>query len=128
MVQHLSPSTLSISARTSHRDLHRQFSYHRAILVSELQRHILNGGRISITTDSWSARNYHDFSAVTVHWINDKWQQKSNLLDVIHLKELIHSGEYPASQLLSVTDEAAIIRAIFTSRQHICKYSHVCGI
>jgi hypothetical protein len=114
MVQHLSPSTLSISARTLHRDLHRQFSYHRAILVSELQRHILNGGRISITTDSWSARNYHDFSAVTVHWINDKWQQKSNLLDVIHLKEPIHSGEYLASQLLSVTDEAAITRAIFT--------------
>ncbi|KFY91815.1 hypothetical protein V500_04456, partial [Pseudogymnoascus sp. VKM F-4518 (FW-2643)] len=73
------------------------------------------GGRISITTDAWSARNYIDYAAITAHWINDKWQQKSKVLDVIHLQEPIHSGEYLAQQLALVTDDMGITGAVFTS-------------
>jgi hypothetical protein len=36
LVQFLSPSTLSISSRTLHRELQRQFSYHRGLLQLEL--------------------------------------------------------------------------------------------
>lgn len=114
IIQFLSPITLSVSARTLHRDLQRRFSLCRAQLQAELHSHIANGGRICLTTDSWSARNYTEYSAVTAHWINSKWQQKSNLLDVIHLKEPIHSGEYLASQLYAVTDDMGITDAIFT--------------
>jgi hypothetical protein len=114
IIQFLSPSVLSLSARTLHRDLQRQFSHHRAALQIELHSHISNGGRISITTDAWSARNYTQHAAVTAHWINEKWQQKSRLLDIIHLKEPIHSGEYLAQELAIVTDSMDITGAIFT--------------
>ena len=36
------------------------------------------------------------------------------MLDVIHLQEPIHSGEYLAEQLAAVTDSMAITGAIFT--------------
>jgi hypothetical protein len=114
LVQFLNPTTLSVSSRTLHRELQRQFVRHRGILQIELHSHIKNGGRISITTDAWSARNYTDYAAVTGHWINDKWQQRSALLDVVHLQEPIHSGEYLAQELAAVTDSMNITGAIFT--------------
>ena len=114
LVQFLSPSTLSISSRTLHRELQRQFSYHRGLLQLELQSHITHGGRISITTDAWTARNYTEYAAVTGHWINEKWQHRCVLLDVIHLQEPIHSGEYLAQELAAVTDSFEITGAIFT--------------
>lgn len=114
LVQFLSPATTSISARTLHRELQRQFSYHRGQLRLELNSHIKRGGRISITTDAWSARNYTDYAAITAHWINDKWQQQSRVLDVIHLQEPIHGGEYLAQQLAMVTDDMGITGAVFT--------------
>jgi hypothetical protein len=114
LIHFLSPTTLSISTTTVSRELLRQFSYYRGQLITELDSHIKNGGRISITTDAWSARNYTQFAAVTGHWINDKWQQRSVLLDVIHLKEPIHSGEYLAEELQTVTDGLGITRAVFT--------------
>ena len=64
--------------------------------------------------DAQSARNYTDYAAITAHWINNKWQQNSRLLDVIHLKEPIHSGEYLANQLIDTTNDFNITRAVFT--------------
>ncbi|KFY97750.1 hypothetical protein V500_01934 [Pseudogymnoascus sp. VKM F-4518 (FW-2643)] len=81
---------------------------------TELQSHITNGGRISITTDAWTARNYTEYAAVTGHWINEKWQHRCVLLDVIHLQEPIHSSEYLAQELAAVTDSLEITGAIFT--------------
>ena len=114
LVQFLSPTTLVVSSRTLHRELQRQFIRHRGILQLELHSHIINGGRISITTDAWSARNYTEYAAITGHWINDKWQQRSALLDVVHLQEPIHSGEYLAQELATVTDSMSITSAVFT--------------
>ena len=74
----------------------------------------MSGGRISITTDTWTARNYTEYAAVTGHWINEKWQHRCVLLDVIHLQEPIHSGEYLARELAAVTDSFEITGAIFT--------------
>jgi len=67
LVQFLNPTTLSVSSRTLHRELQRQFIHHRGRLQIELHAHIINGGRISITTDAWSARNYTEYAAVTGH-------------------------------------------------------------
>jgi hypothetical protein len=96
------------------RDLQRLFCNHKAKLETELQQHIANGGRLSLTTDSWSARNYSEYAAVTAHWISDNWQMRSTVLDVVHLKEPIHSGEYLAEQLVAVTDDYHITSAVFT--------------
>jgi hypothetical protein len=82
------------------------------------------GGRISITTDAWSARNYKEFIAVTGHWISKDWQQRSQLLDIVHLKEPTHSGEYLAEQLLSVTNNFNITEYIFTVTQDNASPNH----
>ena len=39
---------------------------------------------------------------------------RTTILDVIHLQEPIHSGEYLAEQMMSVTDDYNITPAIFT--------------
>ena len=114
LVHFLSPTTLSISTTTVSRELLRQFSYHRGQLIVEFNSHTKGRGRVSITADAWSARNYTQFAAVTGHWINDKWQQRSALLDVIHLKEPIHSGEYLAEELQAVTNGMGITGVVFT--------------
>jgi hypothetical protein len=114
MIQALAPMPYSISASTLSRELHKSFSIEKHKLATELQHHIFNGGRISLTTDTWSARNYTEHSAITAHWINDNWQQNSRLLDVKHLKEPIHSGEYLSEQLLAATEDYGITNAIFT--------------
>jgi hypothetical protein len=59
--------TLSISAASLVRDLHKTFAINRRKLELELQRHTASGGRLSLTTDAWSARNYSEHAAVTVH-------------------------------------------------------------
>ncbi|KFZ23115.1 hypothetical protein V502_02399 [Pseudogymnoascus sp. VKM F-4520 (FW-2644)] len=100
------------STRTLQRELQRQFSYHRGQLQIELHSHIKRGGRISITTDAWSARNYTDYAAITAHWINNKWQQKTRVLDIVHLKEPIHSGEYLAQQLAIVTNDIDALKTL----------------
>ena len=64
--------------------------------------------------DAWPARNYQDYAAVTAHWINANWQHNSKVLDVAHLSEPIHTGEYLAEKLLEVTDSYGVTKAIFT--------------
>jgi hypothetical protein len=76
--------------------------------------HTATGGRISLTTDTWSSRNYKEFAAITGHWINKDWVQRSTLLDIVELQEPIHSGEYLAEQLLQVTNNFDITQAVFT--------------
>jgi hypothetical protein len=101
MVRFLNSTTILISKTTLGQDLHKTFAIGRHDLEIELQRHVQAGGRLSLTTDAWSARNYSEYSAVTVHWINNKWQQNSRLLDV-------------ADQLFTVTESYSITSAVFT--------------
>ena len=96
MIYHLNPTVLTLGRTTIRRDLYQLFCYHKAKLQKELEQHVINGGRLSLTTDSWSARNYSDYAAVTVHWIDDKWKIRTTILDVVHLQEPIHSSEYLA--------------------------------
>jgi hypothetical protein len=77
---------LTISTSTLNWDLDQTFIVAQNALKAELQEHIKGGGRISITTDGWSAWNYKDFIAVTGHWINKDWKQRSQLLDIVPLE------------------------------------------
>ena len=72
LISHLNPTTLVIGQTTIARDLQRIFCIHKARLQLELQQHTAQGGRISLTTDTWSARNYSEYAAVTAYWISDK--------------------------------------------------------
>jgi hypothetical protein len=55
-----------------------------------------------------------EFIAVIGHWINKDWKQRTQLLDVVHLKDPVYSKEYLAEQLLSVTNDFNITKYIFT--------------
>ena len=114
LIQHCNSSILSISKQTLIRDLEKTFLSAQNALKVELQEHVKVGGRISITTDAWTATNFKEFIAVTGHWINKDWKQRSQLLDVVYLKDPLHSSEYIAEQLLSVTDDFNITEYIFT--------------
>lgn len=83
-------------------------------LQIELQAHVAKGGRLSLTTDAWSAMNGAEHTAITVHWINNEWVHRHCVLDIVHLKEPIHSGEYLAEQLQAVTDDFGITHGVFT--------------
>jgi hypothetical protein len=95
------------------RDLSQTFQNERESLKAKLSKHVENGGRISLTIDTWSARNYHNFAAVTGHWIDDDWQHYSTTLDAMELTEPIHSGEYLAEKLVEIIDSLDITGAIF---------------
>jgi hypothetical protein len=105
---------MTISRTSIARDLYRLFCNHKAKLQAELQEHVINGGRLALTTDTWSAQNYSDYAAITVHWINVNWQMKNIIFDVVHLEEPIHSGDYLAEQLINVTNDYRITPGIFT--------------
>jgi hypothetical protein len=104
----------NVSRRTLTRDLSQTFEFEHEQLKAKLLSHVQTGGRISITTDTWSARNYHEFTAITGHWIDESWQHHSTVLDLMKLLEPIHSGEYLAEKLVEITDSLGITGAIFT--------------
>ena len=79
-----------------------------------MQHHIQDGSRLSITTDTWSARNYHEFTTITAHWIDKNWIHNSTILDLIELKEPIHSSEYLALMVVKITDSFGITHLVFT--------------
>jgi hypothetical protein len=104
-----------ISRRTLGRDLIMAFNKAHDDLKIKLQHHLEDGGRISITTDTWSSRNYREFTTVTGHWIDKNWIHQSTTLDVMELKEPIHSREYLCEMLVKITDSLGITHAIFTT-------------
>jgi hypothetical protein len=85
LIQHCNISILTISTSTLNRDLDKTFLVAQNALKSEIQEHVKGGGRISITIDAWSATNFKEFIAVTGHWINKDWKQKSQLLDIVYV-------------------------------------------
>jgi len=104
----------TFSSKTLERDIKDEYLRSQALLCERLQTHTANRGRISLTTDCWSARNYKEFSGVTAHWIDKEFNICAEVLDVLYLKEPIHSGDYLARALLGITDEYGISDAIHT--------------
>lgn len=83
LIEHCNASVLLISKSKLIRDLDKTFLSAQSILKIELQEHIKFGGRISVTTDAWTASNNKEFIAVTAHWKNADWKQRSQLLEVV---------------------------------------------
>jgi hypothetical protein len=52
LIQHCNPTILTISTSTLNRDLDQTFIVAQNTLKAELQEHIKDSGRISITTDA----------------------------------------------------------------------------
>jgi hypothetical protein len=114
LIEALNPTVMPISRRTLMRDITALFTSGRELLISKLARHIEGGGRLSLTTDTWSSRNYKSFTGVTGHWIDSDWVQHRQLLDIIELIDPVHSREYLAEKLSKITDSLKITKAVFT--------------
>jgi hypothetical protein len=114
LIEALNPAVLPISRRTLMRDLTLLFSSGRELLISKLVKHVKSGRRLSLTTDTWTSRNYKSFTAVTGHWINNDWVQNSQLLDIIELTDPVHFREYLAEKLSEITNSLKITKAVFT--------------
>jgi hypothetical protein len=114
LFNHLSPSTTLYSSRTLIRDMKKEFDKGHEEKKRQLGEHIAGGGRIALTTDAWSTRNYHDYIAVTGHYHDKNHVHISLLLDIIRLKNPVHSGAYLAEVLCEVTDWYDITKAIIS--------------
>jgi len=104
LFSHLNPSVTLYSSRSLVRDLKKEFDKAHEGKKIQLGEHIAGGGRIALTTDAWSARNYHDYIAVTGHYQDKNNVHISLLLDIVRLSNPIHSGVYLAEVLCEVTD------------------------
>ena len=93
-------------------DLFTAFMHHRQMLKLQLTQHTDLGGRVSLTTNAWSARNYSDYAAITMHWIDIDWEMHSCILDVVHLSEPGHTGEYLGAKSVEATNEFNLTPAI----------------
>lgn len=94
LIYNTSLTTFVPSRRTIAKDLKERFYAQREILKNELLAHICTGGRLSLMTDGWPARNGKQFAAYTVSWTDENWKMHGMLLDIIHHKQAIHSGSY----------------------------------
>jgi len=101
------------SRRTLSRDIEAAYTLAKGALHQQLQDHISKRGYISLTTDTWTSPAYKEFAAVTVHYIDSNWIQFSQLLGLIHLQEVQHTGEYLARVLRNITDEYNCTNAVF---------------
>lgn len=114
LIKHLNPMVHAISPTTLCRDLESEFERGRDMLKAELQGHVRNSGRVSLTTDCWTAGNYKEFAAVTAHWINTDWERRSTILDIIELENPVHCGLYLAEELVKVTDTFDITKSVIS--------------
>lgn len=106
----VNPHIKLLSRRTLCRDIVKGFQQHRELLKAELKAHAILCGGLSLATDAWSARNRDEHAAVTIDWINEMWEQREVVLDVIYL-QIAHTGQYLGDKLLEVTDDFEITHA-----------------
>jgi hypothetical protein len=112
LIRHLNPIAPTISKTTLLRDLKKEFKNGQNILKEELAQYVKIGGRFSLTTDCWTASNYKEFAAITIHWVTPNWEQKSQVLDIVELTNPVHSGAYLAKEVIKATDFFDITHSI----------------
>lgn len=82
---------------------YKEFKNGRDVLKEELAQYVKTGGRFSLNTDCWTASNYWEFAAITVHWVTPNWEQKSQVLEIVELTNPVHSGAYLAEEIIKTT-------------------------
>ncbi|CAI2196506.1 16980_t:CDS:1, partial [Funneliformis geosporum] len=61
-------------------------------------------GKVSFTSDMWTASNGHAFLSLTIHYIDSDWQLKNFLLDIIPFS-IRHTGINMADAIMNVLYE-----------------------
>lgn len=114
-IEYLSAKIELPSRRTLVHDLEKAFIQAQQVLKEQLLEYMGQGGRFSLTTDTWSAKNRKEFMAVTIHYIDSKtFENTSSILDIVELTEPTHSGNYMSNELFKITEFYGITMAVFT--------------
>lgn len=125
MIRTLNPSAELISDKTLKEDLMSAYSEKIEEIKSEMK---VIPGKISITMDIWTSKNFLPFLVIRGHWISTEWELKSQLLDFSYI-EGDHSGknqcaifldclsrfEIPLSKVLAYTMDNATSNDTFIS-------------
>jgi len=67
--------------------------------------------KISVTCDIWTSISNQSYLGVTAHYIDDNWEARSFLLDLIHYP-YHHYGTHTKDLLLTLFDEFKVTRSI----------------
>ena len=78
-----------------------RFTDHRSLVADELKNLLT---KVSLTTDVWTSITNQAYLGVTIHYIDDKWNMRHFLLDLIHF-EHHHTGVRTKEKLLQLIDE-----------------------
>lgn len=113
MVRTLNPKAKTISDKTVRSDLMAAFGKKFDELKKEIR---LIPGKISITMDGWTSKNFLSFLAIRGHWLDAEWIYQSKLLDFSYIEgghtgmafsELLNDCltrlEIPFSRILGIT-------------------------
>lgn len=83
----LNPTAEVISNKTIKEDLMAAYTEK----VEEIKEQLKGvPGKISITMDIWTSKNFLSFLAIRAHWISIEWEYKTQLLDFSYIED--HSG------------------------------------
>lgn len=105
LLQKLDPRFQIPCRQTIAKRIHNEFEVQRQLLKQFLENEI--PGKLSMTTDIWTAYNQQAFLGITIHWINKEWQIRSMLLDIIPLHDP-HTGDLIAETITNTIREFEI--------------------
>jgi hypothetical protein len=92
-------------------------------IISSLSYLQENGAKFSLCLDCWTSKTQHAFLGVSIHYINDKWQQESFLLDLADLYRR-HSGDYLCRTLIKVLKSYNIDQSILAITRDNASNNH----
>lgn len=130
MIATLNPDATTISKETVKRDILKKFAEVVEMIKLKLSK---VPGKLSFTLDAWTSKNCLPFMAIRAHWINDKWEYETVLLDFCYIKgnhggfnfsniflECLKRFEIPLSKVLGLTIDNVYSNDTFIS----CLSSH----
>jgi len=78
-----------------------KFTDHYSLVANKLKNLLT---KVSLTTDVWTSITNQAYLGVTIHYIDDEWNMRYFLLDLIHF-EHHHTGIRTKEKLLQLIDE-----------------------
>ncbi|XP_056862075.1 zinc finger BED domain-containing protein RICESLEEPER 2-like [Raphanus sativus] len=108
--RYLNADVKTISRNTAKKDVFRLYESERDTLKRELAG---LPGRVSLTSDLWTALTHEGYMCVTAHYIDRNWKLNSKILTFCALSPP-HTGMNVAMQLLESLKEWGIEKKVFS--------------
>ena len=73
-------------------------------------KNVLQGCRISVTTDTWTSIQNINYMCVTTHWIDDSWTLQKRIIGFFQIPN--HKGDTVAQELVNCFNEWGITKVL----------------